>query len=159
MQFTTSHLYEHTRLIPAVASLIHDEFWTTVPGASAERMAARLALADSAERIPLALVAVHEGQPIGAVNLVDSDDDEHPDWFPWLAGLVVARPWRGCGVGSALVRALLVEAQRLGFQRVYFGTDGPGFYLRLGAVVQEQVRDDFWFMRFDLPAATATAPA
>jgi hypothetical protein len=33
---------------------------------------------------------------------------------------------------------------------VYFGTDGPGFYSRLGAVEQEQVREDFWFMRFDL---------
>jgi predicted N-acetyltransferase YhbS len=152
MQFTIGHLFEQARHRSAVAALIHDEFWTAVPGASAERMAARLASADSADRIPLALVALHEGRPIGAINLVDNDDDDHPDWHPWLAGLVVAEPWRDRGVGSALVRALLVEAQRLGIQRVYFGTDGPGFYLRLGAVLQEQARADFWFMRFDLPA-------
>ena len=36
--------------------------------------------------------------------------------------------------------------------RTYFGTDGPGFYTRLGAVVQEQPNPDFWFMRFDLSA-------
>lgn len=152
MQFTIGHLFEHTRHLPAVAALIHNAFWTTVPGASAERMSARLALADRAGRIPLALVALHEDQPIGAINLVDSDDDEHPDWHPWLAGLVVAESWRSRGVGSALVRALLVEARRLGFQRIYFGTDGPGFYLRLGAVLHEQAGADFCFMRFDLPA-------
>jgi hypothetical protein len=28
--------------------------------------------------------------------------------------------------------------------------DGPGFYIRLGAVEPERVRSDFWFMRFDL---------
>jgi predicted N-acetyltransferase YhbS len=159
MQCSISHLHEHAWHRAAVATLIHEEFWTAVPGASAERMAARLAEADSADRIPLALVALHEGQPIGAINLVDNDDEDRPEWFPWLAGLVVAEPWRGRGVGSALVRALIQDARRLGIPRMYFGTDGPGFYLRLGAVVQEQVRDDFWFMRFDLRAMTGGSTA
>jgi hypothetical protein len=48
------------------------------------------------------------------------------------------------------VHALVDEARRLGVARVYFGTDGPGFYTRLGAVLHEQVRADFCFMRFDL---------
>jgi hypothetical protein len=65
---------------------------------------------------------------------------------------------RPCSLLSASLGAAF-EAQRLGFQRVYFGTDGPGFYLCLGAVVHEQVRDDFWFMRFDLPAVTGGSTA
>lgn len=145
------HLFEHPALRPAVAQLIHDEFWTTVPGASAAGMAQRLTRADRADRIPLCRVAVHEGRAIGAVNLVESDDDDHPEWTPWLAGMVVAMDWRGRGVGSALVRTLLDDARRLGVTRLYFGTDGPGFYTRLGAVPHEPVRPDFWFMRFDLP--------
>ena len=72
------------------------------------------------------------------------------DWHPWLAGMVVAAPHRGKGIGSQLVRALLIEAQRLRFDRVYFGTDGPRFYERLGAVVHHVPRDGFWFMHFDL---------
>ncbi len=144
----------HLHAVPwhnaAVAKLIHEAFWTTVPGASVESMQARLATADHADRIPLALVALHGGQPLGVVNLVASDDEKRPEWTPWLAGMVVHKAWRGRGVGSVLVRALLDEARRLGLPRVYFGTDGPGFYTRLGAVLQEQVRDDFCFMRFDL---------
>jgi predicted N-acetyltransferase YhbS len=152
------HLFEVPEHRAAMAALIHDEFWLTVPGASAECMAARLAEAACADRVPLALVAVHEGQAIGVVNLVESDDDHHPEWTPWLAGMVVAEGWRGRGVGSALVRELLVRAQRLGVGCLYFGTDGPRFYARLGAVLHEQARPGFWFMRFDLAAEPAAEP-
>lgn len=152
MQPTLVHLFEAPALRPDVARLIHDEFWTAVPGAATEGMARRLMQAAAADRIPLCRVALHQGQAIGAVNLVASDDDKHPEWTPWLAGLVVAGAWRGQGVGSLLVRTLLDDARRLGLSRVYFGTDGPGFYTRLGAVHQQQPRADFWFMRFDLPS-------
>jgi predicted N-acetyltransferase YhbS len=144
------HLFEQPQHCVAVARLIHDEFWTAVPDASVEGMAGRLRLAERADRLPLCRVALHHGQPVGAVNLIDSDDDDHPEWSPWLAGMVVAEPWRGRGVGSTLVRTLLDDARRLGLPRVYFGTDGPGFYIRLGAVHHQQPREDFWFMRFDL---------
>ncbi len=135
---------------PAVAAMIHNQFWTQVPGATVASMDARLATAEHSDRVPLSLVAQHGGQPLGVVNLVESDDERHPEWTPWLAGMVVHKAWRGRGVGSVLVRALLDEARRLQLKRVYFGTDGPGFYTRLGAVEQEKVRDEFWFMRFDL---------
>lgn len=144
------HLFQHPQLRDQVARLIHDEFWTQVPGASAEGMATRLGQADRLDRVPLCRVAVHRGRPVGVVNLVENDDEQHVDWTPWLAGLVVAAPWRGRGVGSRLVRCLLDDARALGVSRVYFGTDGPGFYTRLGAVPHEQPRADFWFMRFDL---------
>ena len=144
------HLFEVPEHRGAVATLIHHEFWTQVPGASASAMQARLATADRTDRVPLCLVALHAGEPVGVVNLVDNDDEDHADWHPWLAGMVVAELWRGRGVGSALVRALLDHARRLGFERVYFGADGPGFYERLGAVVHLEPRPGFWFMRFDL---------
>lgn len=144
------HLFQQPQHRMAVARLIHEAFWTEVPGASVDGMARRLSLADRADRVPICRVALHQGVAVGAVNLVESDDDDHPTWTPWLAGMVVAAPWRGRGVGSALVRQLLDDARRLGVPRVYFGTDGPGFYTRLGALHHEQPRAGFWFMRFDL---------
>jgi predicted N-acetyltransferase YhbS len=147
---TVAHLFEQPQHRLAVASLIHQEFWIEVAGASVQSMAARLGQALSADALPLCLVALRDGAVVGAVNLVDNDDDDHTDWRPWLAGLVVAQPYRGQGVGSMLVRSLLAHARRLAVSRVYFGTDGPGFYARLGAVVHEVPREGFWFMRFDL---------
>ncbi len=146
-----THLYQVPQHRMAVAALIHHEFWTEVPGASISGMAVRLDQAGSADSVPLCLVALsNDDEPIGAVNLVESDDDNHPEWTPWLAGMVVAAPWRGRGVGTALVQTLLNEAQRIGIAQVYLGSDGPGFYTRLGAVVQAQPREGFWFLRFDV---------
>jgi predicted N-acetyltransferase YhbS len=156
MNFSIEPLFAHPDQRLAVAGMIHREFWTQVPGASVERMAQRLAQADRADRLPLCLAAWHAGRAIGVVNLVDHDDDD-TEWTPWLAGLVVAADWRGRGVGSALVRALLAQARQLGFGRLYFGTDGPGFYARLGAVVHQQPRPGFWFMRFELAAPDTRA--
>lgn len=153
LKVTISHLFELPQHRQAVAALIHNEFWTAVPGASVDKMAARLLQAAQPDQVPLCLVALHEGEPVGVVNLVDNDDEQRTDWTPWLAGMVVREGWRGRGVGSALVKALLGHAWRLGFDRVYFGTDGPGFYTRLGAVLHEPLRPDFVFMRFDRPGA------
>ena len=66
------------------------------------------------------------------------------------AAMVVAKEFRGQGIGAQLVRALLAEAQRLGFATVYFGTDGPSFYERIGAVKHEHVSGEFFIMRFEL---------
>jgi predicted N-acetyltransferase YhbS len=160
MPLTLQPLFELPQHRAAMAALIDGEFWTGVPGTSVERMAQRLALADRPDRVPLCLVALHGGEPVGVVNLVDNDDAQHVEWTPWLAGLVVVPEWRGRGVGTALVTALLQQARALGCPRVYLGTDGPGFYARLGAVVQRQPRAGFWFLRFDLPGAgTAAASA
>lgn len=158
MPLTITHLHETPAHRQAVAEMIWREFWTDVPGATTQGMADRLAKAGRPDAVPLCLVALHEGQPIGVVNLVENDDDVHVDWTPWLAGLVVAEPWRGRGVGSALVGRLLDEARRLGIQQVYLGTDGPGFYTRLGAVHHLQHSADFWFLRFDLAQAGASSP-
>jgi predicted N-acetyltransferase YhbS len=144
------HLCQRPALRDAVAALIHHEFWGDVPGASPEGMAKRLANADSTDRLPLCRVAVHEGAPVGVVNLIDWDDPNPRVGTPWLAGMVVVPAWRGHGLGSRLVTTLLDDARQLGQQQVFLGTDGPGFYTRLGAVVHQQTRPDFWLMRFDL---------
>lgn len=146
-----AHLFEEPAQRGAAARLIHDEFWTEVPGASVQGMAERLRQAARADALPLCRVALSEDQVVGVVNLVDNDDEKHPEWGPWLAGMVVCAAWRGRGVGSALVRALLRDAQALGVPSVVLGTDGPDFYTRLGAVVHHVPRPGFWFMRFDLP--------
>lgn len=145
-----AHLLEVPEHRARVAALIHHEFWFDVPGASEQGMFDRLGQATRVDAVPLCLVALHRSQPVGVVNLVDNDSDQHPEWSPWLAGMVVAPTWRGRGVGSALVCALLLQARRLGIARLYLGTDGPGFYTRLGAVVHARPRADFCYMRIDL---------
>lgn len=144
-------LYQRPGLIEPVARLIYEEFWCEVEGGySVADLIAHLRSATDPDRIPLSLIAVEDGQLLGTINLIENDDAKRSPLRPWLAAMVVSQGRRGEGIGSALVRALLAEAGRLGLPRLYFGTDGPGFYARLGAQLHEQVREDFFIMRFEL---------
>lgn len=146
-----THLFHHPQHTRAVAEMIYNEFWVDVVGGrTVNGLDAHLQNTHDPSRIPLSLIALIDGQLAGTVNLIDNDDDQRTHLHPWLAAMVVAKPFRGRGIGTQLVRALLVEAQRLVLTKVYFGTDGPGFYERIGAVKHEQVRGDFFIMRFDL---------
>lgn len=64
--------------------------------------------------------------------------------------VVVVPQRRGQGIGSLLLRSLKREAKPMGFEQLWFGTDGPGFYERLGAVRHLRKGDDFWIMKLSL---------
>jgi predicted N-acetyltransferase YhbS len=145
------HLYQQPQHTEAVARLIYEEFWRGVEGGYSEAdLLAHLRTANDPDRIPLCLIAVEDGRLLGTINLIENDDAKRSHLRPWLAAMVVSPAERGRGVGSALVRALLAQARRLGLPRLYFGTDGPGFYSRLGAQLHEQLSESFCIMRFEL---------
>lgn len=64
----------------------------------------------------------------GAVQLVDGNLAE-------IRSVAVHPDWRGRGLGSRLVRALLGDAGRLGVRRVFCLTRREGFFARLGFIV------------------------
>jgi GNAT superfamily N-acetyltransferase len=152
MTVRIDHLFHHPHHLGFAARLIHGEFWVDVKnGFSVADLEGFLGNATDPGRIPLSLLALDDaGEPVGTINLIDNDDATLPELHPWLAALVVLPAWRGRGVGSALVRALAAEAARLGFEQLYFGTDGPGFYERLGAQRHLERGPGFWIMRLPL---------
>lgn len=146
-----THLFNHPQLIDPVAKMIYDEFWVdVVDGMSHADLVAHLKTATAAHQMPLSLIALVDGQLAGTVNLIENDDEKRAHLRPWLAAMVVREDLRGRGIGTALVNALLADAQLMNISTVYFGTDGPGFYERLGALTHEHVRDDFAIMKFEL---------
>lgn len=149
----TVPLLAHAEHVPFVAHLVYREFWADRPDGLSEAYLAR-AFGGQAEpgRVILSLIALEGDTPLGCVHLIDHDDDTLPELTPWLAAMVVVPGRRGQGIGSALVRALLGEARALGHTRVWLGTDGPGFYERLGARRHLQRSADFWTLVFDLGA-------
>ena len=151
MQITTTHLFNHPHLTNAVAQMIYREFWVDVEdGMSETDLSAQLHTAVDAQKIPLCLIAMVDGELVGTANLIENDDAKRAHLKPWLAAMVVRADYRGKGIGSKLVAALLTEARATELSSLYFGTDGPGFYTRLGAVEHEFVRASFSIMRFDL---------
>jgi len=155
MRVRIAHLHEQPQHIESVARMIYEEFWREVEGGLSQQfLIDHLRSATDPRRIPLSLVALGEedrdAPVLGTVNLIENDDSRRAHLRPWLAAMVVAEGWRGQGIGSWLVQALLDEARAMSLPRLYFGTDGPGFYTRLGAQLHEQVSDKFCIMRFEL---------
>ena len=154
MNIVIDPLARHPRHVDFVAGLVWREFWADVDGG--------MTLAELAEafggraapgRVLASLIALEADTPLGCVHLIDNDDDSLPELYPWLAAMVVVPERRGQGIGSMLVRAMAREAKGLGFEQLWFGTDGPGFYERLGAVKHLQRGADFWIMKLPLAAS------
>jgi predicted N-acetyltransferase YhbS len=83
--------------------------------------------------IPLTMVALEDGEPVGSAALVWNDMKTRPEIRPWLADVVVAPAWRRRGIGSKLVRRLVERARELGVETLYLYTpDQDQLYARLG---------------------------
>jgi len=72
------------------------------------------------------------GRPIGTGRMTD---DGH------IGRVAVLAPWRGRGVGVALMQALLAEAARRGLERVWLNAQlsALAFYERLGFAAEGEV--------------------
>lgn len=75
------------------------------------------------------------GEPAGTGRLL-------PDGH--IGRMAVLTGWRGCGVGAALLQALIDEAERRGRHRLVLSarTHALGFYARFGFVPQGEVYDE-----------------
>ena len=144
------HIFETPELIPQVADWIYNQFWMDQQEVTADFLAGLLRHAVDSNSIPLSLVAFVDGAPVGTINLIESDDRERVHLTPWLAALFVRPEFREEGVGSLLVKDLLLKAQGLGIKKLYLGTERSDFYIRLGAKLHELARPNFSILYFDL---------
>ncbi len=144
------HLYNTPQHIRMVADWIYNEFWTENENMKPEILEGWLRDAVDPDKIPLSFLAFYDGKPAGTVNLIENDNEHRPDLAPWLAALLVRPEFRHKGIGSELVRECLNAAKRLGYKRLYLGTDIPEFYEPLGIKIHERVRDDYIIMVAEL---------
>ena len=133
------YLADHPGVITTLAHWLHDQWGHLSPGASVERDEARLRTNCNRDRIPLAVVALVDGEPVGVARLVEYDMDIRRDLSPWLSSVFVPAEHRGKGIGTALTRRIMDESKALGVRTCYlFTPDRETFYSRLGWTVLER---------------------
>lgn len=75
------------------------------------------------EEIPLTLVALKEGMPVGLVTLKAHEALEFADLEngnPWIGSLHIRSDERGQGIGELLAKSIALIAKRMGYQEIRF---------------------------------------
>jgi GNAT superfamily N-acetyltransferase len=72
--------------------------------------------------LPVRLVAFADGELAGTVTLRERAFQVFPEYHPGLGGLFVEEQYRGCGIGTELVKAGMKVAREQGYQTIYTTT-------------------------------------
>ena len=136
------YLGDHQETIPILAAWIYDEWSYLYPGTTLQDFIGLFLERINKKSLPLTLVALEAGEPIGTASLKAFDMETRSDLTPWLTSLHVAGPWRRRGIGSSLVKAIEQKAAELEIRKLFlFSTDAAlavPFYSRLGWTVKEE---------------------
>jgi GNAT superfamily N-acetyltransferase len=126
-------LSERPEWVPRLATLHHAQWRSLLPQWDVADARAELASHRGAATVPTTIVAIVDGELAGSVSLLANDDERIRAYSPWLASLLVLPPFRGRGIGAALVRRCVDVATGLGIPRLHLYTDDAApFYERLG---------------------------
>jgi GNAT superfamily N-acetyltransferase len=140
------YLANHPNAIPALARWHHEQWQHLNPGDTVEQRIIQLQAHLGKRQIPTTFVALSPreapGILLGSASLTAHDMDTRPDFSPWLASVFVAPEHRRQGIGTALIRRVIQEAEALGTDNLYLFTtpDKHGFYARLGWELIEHTR-------------------
>ena len=133
MSMRIEYLKHHTDSIPLIAGWFHREWGRYYPELTIDDIEERLRARINIDKIPLALVAIENGEVIGTVSLKISDMDTRKQYTPWLASMYVREDKRKRGVGKNMVAAIEKKAIELGVEILYLYTpDAESFYAKLG---------------------------
>ena len=142
MEVNIEYLADHPDSAAILAQWLFAEWGHHSPDATIEGIMEKLNKRLNRDRLPLALVAIRDGQPIGTVSLKLKEVEIRSQYEHWLGTLYVHEPYRGRGIGSLLVKAAVEVADRLSVGELYLYTRHPkteGLYAKLGWVVVERL--------------------
>ena len=70
---------------------------------------------------------------IGFISMFPTDGDERQELSPWYATMYVKSEYRGKGYSKILNDAILAEAKRRGFEKLYLKSELVNYYEKFGA--------------------------
>lgn len=79
---------------------------------------------------------------IGFISIFPTDGDEREDLSPWYATMYVKEEFRGKGYSKILNSAILEEAKKRGFKKLYLKTDLINYYEKFGAIFLDTLNND-----------------
>lgn len=96
------------------------------------------------------LILVDTSILIGFISIFEHDGDDRKDLSPWYATMFVKKEFRGKGYSKILNKAILEEAKKRGFKKIYLKTELFNYYEKFGAKYMENLNDKEKLYYFDL---------
>ena len=78
---------------------------------------------------------------IGFISLFKYDGDERKDLTPWYATMYLKKEYRNKGYSKLLNNAILNEAAKLGYNKVYLKSNLVNYYEKFGAKYIEKLKN------------------
>ncbi len=120
-------LADHPKAISCLSEWFEREWEPYYGSGGAGDASADLRDSCNREKLPIAMVAIMDGEVVGTAALKSESVSTHKHLSPWLAALLVLPEFRRHGIAERLIAAIEVKAQELGFQSIFVGTgEGSG---------------------------------
>ncbi len=87
------------------------------------------------------LLLLQEDVLIGFISIFPKDGEERTDLTPWYSTMYVKKDYRGKGYSKLLNAAILREAKRRGFSRIYLKSSLENYYEKFGAIYMETLQN------------------
>lgn len=98
-------------------------------------------LSNRNDKIIVSLGLINDSNLVGFISLLKTDGDERTDLTPWYGTMYIKEEFRGNRYSKILNNAILGEAKRLGYNKVYLKTDLINYYEKFGARYIEKLNN------------------
>ena len=85
------------------------------------------------------LILLDDDKLLGFVSIFPTDGKERLDLTPWYATMYVKEEYRGLGYSKILNEAILKEAKKRSFKKIYLKTDLINYYEKFGFTYLEDL--------------------
>jgi GNAT superfamily N-acetyltransferase len=134
-------LADNENSIPILANWYFDEWGHLRKGNTLAKVAEKLYDYLNTDKIPLIVLAIDDGEILGAIQLKYREMDIYPEKEHWLGGVYVSENHRGMGIAKNMIRKVISIATEFGVYKLYLQTErlDGGLYRYLGWQPIEQV--------------------
>jgi len=126
------NLRDKPELLETIAHWHQGEWSQLNPGETLEQRIIRMQPFLNDKLIPGMYIA-YDTILYGSAAIVENDMDNRHDLSPWLASVFIIPEYRNQGIGSALVRHVMQQAQQSNIEKLYlYSPDREAFYHKHG---------------------------
>jgi len=114
--------------IPTLANWIYQEWHPYDSSLTKQKLITGFGKRLNDDRIPLAVVVLKEGLPIGTISLKENEDPEFANFAvgnPWLGSFQITEAERNKGLGTDLLKMAKTLAIGLGYKNIFLYTSNP----------------------------------